>query len=61
MTAKKGAEKVKIGSVTYTGEWKLDGNMLTVTVPGLGTERNQLGGLSPGWLARDLIRKLVCK
>ncbi|MGY8709542.1 hypothetical protein RAD16_27690 [Bradyrhizobium sp. 18BD] len=61
MSAKTGTESVEIGGRSYTGEWKLNGDMLTVTVPGLGTERNQLGSLSPGWLARDLIRKLVRK
>lgn len=61
MSAKTGTETVEIAGRNYTGEWKISGNMLTVTVPGLGSERNQLGSLPPGWLARDLIRKLVRK
>lgn len=61
MSAKTGTETAEMGGRTYTGEWKISGNLLTVTVLGLGTERNQLGNLPPGWLARDLIRKLVRK
>ena len=61
MKERVGSSTETVNGVTYIGEWTLARGMLTVTVPGLGTETNQLGGLSPDWLARDLIRKIVRK
>ncbi len=54
-----GEVTVKIDGVSFTAEWELAGNMLTVRLPGYGWKSEHLNGLSPEWLARDLVRALV--